>query len=153
VDGDWYTKPSEFYRKQQLVGREEAYRAVGGAVQTGSEGDAGRARGLFYLYLRQNGLWTNEVTGFDPVTQRAKLDPYCPVRNITAEYPPILMIHGTKDTDVPYQLSADMAKELAKKKVPYELVTVPDAGHGLAGGDKKLIEAAHEKAAAFIRQH
>ena len=41
------------------------------------------------------------------------------------------MIHGTKDTDVPYELSADMAKELAKHKVVHELVTVPEAGHGL----------------------
>ncbi|HMF11909.1 MAG TPA: alpha/beta hydrolase, partial [Gemmataceae bacterium] len=152
VDGDWYTKPSGFYRKQPLVDKEEAFKAVGGKVLTGADGDAGRARGKFYLYLRQNGLWTKEVTGFDPQTEKAKLDPYCPVRNITADYPPILMIHGTDDTDVPYQLSADMAKELAKQKVTHELVTVPNAGHGLAGGDSKLVEAAHEKAAAFIRK-
>ena len=152
VDGDWYTKPSEFYRKQPLVSKDEAYKAIGSAVLTGTEGKVGQARGRFYLYLRQNGLWTKEVTGFDPATDGRKLDPYCPVRNISAEYPPILMIHGTKDTDVPYELSADMAKELAKHKVPHELVTVPDAGHGLAGGDKKLVEAAHEKAAAFVRK-
>jgi len=152
VDGDWYTKPSEYYRKQPLVSKDEAYKAVGGRMLTGTEGDVGRARGKFYLYLRQNGLWTKEVTGFDSQTQRAKLDPYCPVRNVSADYPPILMIHGTKDTDVPYELSANMAKELARQKVPHELVTVPDAGHGLAGGDAKLVEAAHEKAAAFIRK-
>jgi acetyl esterase/lipase len=151
VDGDWYTKPSEFYRKQPLVSKEEAYKAIGGAVLTGADG-AGRGRGKFYLYLRQNGLWTKEVTAFDPDTERSKLDPYCPVRNITADYPPIFMIHGTKDTDVPYELSADMAKELAKHKVAHELVTVPDAGHGLAGGDKKLVAEAHAKAAAFIRE-
>jgi acetyl esterase/lipase len=152
VDGDWYTKPSEFYRKQPLVSKEEAYKAVGGPALTGAEGEATRARSRFYLYLRQNGLWTKEVTGFDPETERRKLDPYCPVRNISAEYPPILMIHGTKDTDVPYELSANMAKELAKHKVAHELVTVPDAGHGLAGGDRKLVAEAHDKAAAFIRK-
>src|SRR5262249_17942371 len=54
VDGDWYTKPSAHYRKQRpLVTREEAYKAVGGKVLTGAEGDAGKARGRFYLYLRQ----------------------------------------------------------------------------------------------------
>jgi acetyl esterase/lipase len=151
VDGDWYTKPSEFYRKQPLVSKEKALEAVGEAVQTGADGDVARARGRYYLYLRQNGLWTKEVTGFDPATERTKLDPYCPVRNISGDYPPILMIHGTTDTDVPYELSANMAKELAKHKVAHELVTVRDAGHGLAGGDKKLVQAAHEKAAAFIR--
>ena len=33
------------------------------------------------------------------------------------------------------------------------LVTVPGAGHGLSGGDKKLVDAANDKAAAFIREH
>lgn len=62
------------------------------------------------------------------------------------------MIHGTEDTDVPYDLSAAMAKELTTHKVVHELVTVKGAGHGLSGGDKKLIDGANEKAAAFIRE-
>jgi fermentation-respiration switch protein FrsA (DUF1100 family) len=153
VDGDWYTKPSAFYRKQPLVKKEEADKLVGHGVLTGAEGETARSRGRFYLYLRQNGLWTKVVTGFDPESDRSKLDPFCPVRNITADYPPILMIHGTKDDDVPYELSAAMDKELTKHKVVHELVTVPDAGHGLAGADKKLVAQANEKAAAFIRNH
>ncbi len=117
VDGDWYTEPSAHYRKQPLVSKEEAAKAVGGKVLTGSEpGFDGKARGRYYLYLRQNGLWTKEVTGFDPATERAKLDPYCPVRNITPQYPPTLLIHGTADTDVPYELSANMAKALARQR-------------------------------------
>jgi acetyl esterase/lipase len=154
VDGEWYTKPSEFYRKQSLVDKDDAFKGVGGAVLTGTEtADQQKARGKFYLYLRQNGLWTKVVTGFDPKSERRKLDKLCPVRNVTVEYPPTLLIHGTKDTDVPYELSAAMAAELARKKVPHELVTVKGAGHGLAGGDKKLVEDAHERAAAFIRKH
>ena len=154
VDGDWYTKPSEHYRKQQLVSKEEAFRAVGDKVITGDEPDANmRVRGRFYLYLRQNGLWTKEVTGFDPNTERAKLDAYCPVRNVSRAYPPTLLIHGTEDTDVPYELSSEMAKELARKNVPHELITVPGAGHGLAGGDRKRVQAAHQKALDFIRAH
>ena len=153
VDGDWYTKPSPHYRKQALVAREEAYKAVGTQVLTGAEGDAGRARGRFYLYLRQNGLWTKEVTGLDPEKDRKDLDAYCPVRNVSADYPPALLIHGTEDTDVPYEQSADMAKELARHKVAHELVTVKGAGHGLSGGDRKLVDEANAKAAAFIREH
>jgi dipeptidyl aminopeptidase/acylaminoacyl peptidase len=153
VDGDWYTKPSEFYRKQRLVDKEQSYKAIGGTVLTGTEGAVGKDRGRFYLYLRQNGLWTKEVTGLDPQTERRKLDPFCPVRNISAEYPPILMIHGAKDDDVPYEQSAAMAAELARQKVAHELLKVPGAGHGLAGADKKLVAEAHERAAAFIRKH
>lgn len=154
VDGDWYTKPSEHYRKTvPLINPDEVIGAVGGKVLTCTDAAAGKGRSRFYLYLRQNGLWTKEVTGFDPTKDRAKLDPYCPVRNVTAEYPPTLLIHGTEDTDVPYELSSAMAKELAAHKVVHELVTVKGAGHGLSGGDKKLIDAANEKAAAFVREH
>src|SRR5262245_20777025 len=112
VDGAWYTQPSAFYRKLPLVSKEEAGRAVGGKVLTGTEGGTpAKARGRFYLYLRQHGLWTREVTGFDPQKERDRLDPYCPVRNVTADYPPTLLVHGTEDTDVPYEQSAAMAKE------------------------------------------
>jgi putative CocE/NonD family hydrolase len=154
VNGDWYVRPSEYYRTHvPLIERDDAYRAVGGKVLTGTEtADEQKARGRFYQYLRQNGLWTKEVTGFDPARQRAELDPYCPVRNVTPAYPPTLLVHGTTDDDVPYEQSVAMAKELARRGVPHEFVTVPGAGHGLAGGDRKLVDAAHEKALAFIRK-
>jgi acetyl esterase/lipase len=155
VDGDWLAKPSEHYRKAvPLVSKEDALKGVGAKVLTGSESDFdGKARGRFYMYCRQNGLWTKEVTGFDPATEKAKLDPYCPVRNVTPAYPPTMLVHGTEDTDVPYQLSVNMAKEFDGQKVPYEFVTVRGAGHGLGGGDKKLVDEAHAKALEFIREH
>jgi acetyl esterase/lipase len=152
VDGDWYTKPSEFYREHTpLVDKAAALKAVGGPVLTEASGKIGQARGSYYRYLRQNGLWTGEVSGLNPA-ERARLDPYCPVRNITSKYPPILMVHGTKDTDVPYELSANMARELARHKVPHELITVEGGGHGLGDGDPKRIAEAHARALAFIRE-
>jgi acetyl esterase/lipase len=155
VDGDWYTKPSEHYRKSvPLIAKAEAESSVGKRVFTGGEaGYDGKPRSHYYLYLRQNGLWTKEVTGFDPATERTKLDPYCPVRNVTKDYPPTMLVHGTEDTDVPYELSVALAKEFEKHKVPHELVTVRGAGHGLSGGDPKLVEEASAKALAFIREH
>lgn len=154
VNSPWYTKPSEHYRKQvALIAKDDAYRAVGSKVLTGTEGEQGKARGRFYHYLRQNGLWVQEVTGLDPKSQGKEIDAFCPLRQVTPEYPPTLLIHGTTDTDVPYEQSADMARELARNKVEHELVTVPGAGHGLSGGEKKLIVEANEKALAFIRKH
>jgi dipeptidyl aminopeptidase/acylaminoacyl peptidase len=155
VDGDWYTKPSEFYRTAvPLIGEEEANGGVRKRVLAGvTDPTESQARSRYYLYLRQNGLWTREVTGFDPATDKEKLDPYCPVRNITEQYPPILMIHGTEDTDVPYQLSAEMAVELTRHKVSHLLITVPFAGHGLSGGDRIINDTAHDTALSFIRAH
>jgi acetyl esterase/lipase len=153
IDSEWYTKPSEHYRKSApLVSRDEALKAVGG-VRTGTDGEAGKARGRYYLYLRQNGLWTRDVSGIDPAREPHKLDPYCPIRNVTSEYPPTLLIHGTEDTDVPYEQSAQMAQELARHKVPHELITVKGAGHGLSHGDKKAVADAHARALEFLREH
>ena len=154
VDGDWYTKPSEFYRKSKpLYDRDETAKALSPRVVVEPPDKAqGEARSRYYYCLRQNGLWTREVTGFDPEKDKSKLDRYCPVRNVTPSYPPVMLIHGTEDTDVPYDLSAAMAKEFEKHKVAHELVTVPGSGHGLSGGDRKLVDAAKEKARAFIRE-
>lgn len=153
LDAAWYSEPSKFYRETvALIPKDVAYQAVGKTVLTGA-GNAPehRNRGKFYHYLRQNGLWLQEVAGMQPGS--ADLTPYCPVKNIDADYPPILMVHGTVDTDVPYEQSAEMAEELVRRKLPHELVTVPGAGHGLSGGDPKLVAEANERALQFIREH
>src|SRR6185503_5219786 len=92
--------------------------------------------GAFYQFCRQQGIWPQEVSGgWNPHTEVSKFVPYMPAHNVTADYPPTLLIHGTKDTDVPYEQSVMMAEALKKNGVAHELVTIPDAEHGLAGGD------------------
>ncbi len=93
-------------------------------------------RSRFYLYCRQNGLWPKEVSGHDPDTDPKAFDRYCPERNVTAHYPPTLLIHGTNDTDVPHELSVAMDQELARHGVRHELISVPGAAHGLGNIDK-----------------
>ena len=84
IDGEWYTKPHEYYRKKfGLIDKDEAYKAVNKGVLTGSEGDVSRARSRYYLYLRQNGMWTKEVAGLEPGKDQKKIDSYCAVRNLT----------------------------------------------------------------------
>jgi acetyl esterase/lipase len=155
VDEDWYTRPSEHYRTVvPLYAREEALGGLRGGVVTSPPDEAQAvARRRYYHYLRQNGLWTREVTGYDPASEGARLDPYCPVRNVTAEYPPTMLIHGMADTDVPYDRSVNMAHALERQGVEHELVTVPGAEHGLVGVDQTLIDGAHEKALAFLARH
>jgi dipeptidyl aminopeptidase/acylaminoacyl peptidase len=98
-------------------------------------------------------LWTKEVSGFDPRTQDSALTPYCPVRNVTRDYPPTLFIHGTRDTDVPYEQSVEMDKKLAEQGVEHRLISIPNAGHGIGDGEPRQVAAAYAAALAHVERH
>ena len=133
ITSSWYSQPSPFYLQQPRVSKEEALASVGTACLAESLDDA--KRGKFYLYCRQNGIWPKEVAGHDPAAEPHWFDPYCPVRNVSAAYPPTVLIHGTADTDVPYEESAKMDEALARAKVEHKFITVPGGSHGLHGLD------------------
>jgi acetyl esterase/lipase len=151
VAGAWYSRPDPFYRRQPLVNEPEARAAVGGAVRSESSGNDSRPR--FYLFCRQQGLWPREVAGLDPDREPRAFDPFCPVRNVTPTYPPTLLIHGTNDTDVPYEQSEMMDRELARKGVKHELITVPEGGHGLRGTDPAVVTGIHRRVLSFLADH
>jgi acetyl esterase/lipase len=148
ITGPWYSQPDPFYRRQPLVSEKDARAAVG--TQEISDGSSQTSRGRFYLYCRQQGLWPKEVAGLDLDTQPRAFDPFCPIRNVTANYPPTLFVHGTKDTDVPYELSVTMDRELARQGVPHELITVPGGGHGLGGTDPAVLADIRRRVLAFV---
>jgi dipeptidyl aminopeptidase/acylaminoacyl peptidase len=75
------------------------------------------------------------------------------VRNVTPQYPPTILIHGTADTDVPYQESADMAAALKKQGVEHEMITIDGGDHGLSDRQNPAVIAAHARAIEFMRQH
>jgi len=126
----WYTRPSQFYLQQAPVSKEEAYRLVGTDCTSGSpEEDARRSK--FYLYCRQQGIWPKVVADHDPDVENRWFDPYCPVRNVSASYPPTILIHGTADTDVPFQESVNMKRKLAHFKVKHDFLRVPGGSHCL----------------------
>jgi acetyl esterase/lipase len=149
----WYSRPEPFYIQQPAVPREEAYAGVIGPPVSGATPETSKGRGRFYLYCRQHGLWPREVAGHDPDTENAWFNPYCPIRNVSRSYPPTLLIHGTADTDVPYQQSKDMAARLAEAGVEHELITVAGAGHGLSGIDRAAVSRVNAQAVAFIQAH
>ena len=90
---------------------------------------------------------------FDPRTQDQSLTPYCPVRNVTKDYPPTLLIHGTRDTDVPYEQSVEMDKELTRVGVEHRMILVPNAGHGLPGGDPRQVADRLRSGPEFVDRH
>ncbi len=138
IAGAWYSRPDPFYCQQPLVSKEEAYQAGGGRL---------------YLYLRQQGLWPQVVAGHDPDTEPEAFDPFCPVRNVDSNYPPTMLIHGTKDTDVPHEQSVLMANELARQGVEHEFITIPDGGHGFGNVDPAVVSKTHERVVAFLDRH
>ncbi len=154
--GDWYTQPSDHYRRViPLISREEAESGVGREVVSGVEGgsERNRARGRYYHYLRQNGLWTRAVTGWDPGTEREAIAAYCPVRVLPADFPPTFLIHGTEDTDVPHSCSIEMAEALRVRGIDHVLISVEGAEHGLAGADASVTQSVYAQAVAFLRAH
>jgi acetyl esterase/lipase len=153
ITAPWYSRPEPFYVKQPAVPRDEAYAGVSGPPVSGATPETSKQRGRFYLYCRQQGLWPREVAGHDPDTENEWFNAYCPIRNVSRSYPPTLLIHGTEDTDVPYQQSQDMAAKLAAAGVEHRLITVPGAGHGLSGIDAAELRRIYGQAVDFIKAH
>lgn len=147
--GDWIGKPSPHERHQTDITEAEALAQVGDGPIADSR-ESKKERGSFYKYCRKHGTWPQAISGWDHHSHPEKFDPYMTIKNVTKDYPPTLMIHGTKDTDVPYEQSTMMAQQFQKQGVEHKLVTIPNGEHGLVGGDPKLINAAYEEAFAFI---
>jgi acetyl esterase/lipase len=151
--GAWYSEPSPHPRHHESkLSREEAFKQVSGPPISDARERKGNG-GAFYQYCRQQGLWPKAVSGWDPKAEAKKFAPYEPVRNVTPQFPPTLMIHGDEDTDVPYEESVMMEAELKNNKVEHRLITIPGGEHGLGGGDKKLIDDAYGDAIEFIVKH
>jgi acetyl esterase/lipase len=151
--GPWYSDPSPHpAHHQKKLSREEAFKQVSGkpiADARERQGDGGG----FYQFCRQQGLWPKAVSGWDPKTEPEKFFPFMPVKNVTPDYPPTLMIHGEKDTDVPHEQSVMMAAELKKNGVEHRLISVPNAEHGLPGIDPKVRDEIWHDAIEFLVKH
>jgi acetyl esterase/lipase len=164
IVGKWYSQPDAFYLTFPAVSKEEAFAGVGDKPLSGCSffSAQGQNRNRFYLYCRQNGLWCNEVAGLDPIRDLEKLVPFCPVRNVTREYPPTMLLHGDKDTDVPHEQSIMMAEELARHGVTHELRILTGQGHGFEGVEKNdewtknndpQVLAALDAVLVFLQKH
>jgi acetyl esterase/lipase len=148
--GDWYSKPSPHPRHHQSkLPRDEAFRQVSGPPISDARMRNGDG-GAFYQYCRQTGTWPMAVAGWDPVKESTRFDPFMPVKNVSADYPPTVMIHGTEDTDVPHEQSAIMAEQFRKHNVRHEFISIPNGEHGLGGGDPKSINRAYAQAFTFV---
>ncbi len=150
--GEWYSTPSPHPRHQKSKMSEDDVRKQVSGPPIANSADRNGDGGAFYQFCRQRGIWPSEVSGWDPHKEAEKFAPYMPLNNVTPEYPPMLLIHGTKDTDVPSEQSVMMAEQLKKHGIDHELITIEGAEHGLAGGDPQRIAQAYERAFEFVHQ-
>ena len=151
--GHWYNKPSPHPRhNSRKISKVEADAQAGGPVISDARQRSGDG-GIFYNYCRQQGQWPFRVSGWDPDADAALYTPYLPVKNVTAEYPPTLLIHGEEDTDVPHEQSVLMAEQFKQHGVEHRLISLPGGEHGLGGADPKLIDEAYEAAFQFLEHH
>jgi len=150
--GEWYSKPSPHHRHQRSKMAEDQVRIQVSGPAIANSKDRNGDGGAFYQFCRQRGIWPKEVSGWDPHKEAKKFYPYMPVKNVSKEYPPTLLIHGTKDTDVPYEQSVMMAEEFRKFHIDHELITITGGEHGLGGGDPEKIDEAYNKDFQFVHQ-
>lgn len=155
LTGPWYSEPSPFYLETEERVSEEVARAGVGTAPI-SEGPLllVSPRSAFYVHCRQRGMWPLEVAGHKP-TETDWFRPHEPLRNVSSDFPPTLLLHGEMDTDVPFQQSVLMSEEFARHGVTHELVSGRDWNHAFDfkdPGAPEIIKAI-DKAADFLVQH
>ena len=157
ITSSWLTTPSQYHLDNYPQLPEAQVRgALTSQVIFDSMADPvdQQNRWNFYVFTRQQGIWPQEVTGFDPVAEVAQYNaPYCPLYNVTPWYPPTIFVHGDDDQDVPVEQSLQMAIALQNAGVAHQAVIVPYAGHGLTGADQTDIDAAYDAAVTFLNTY
>ena len=154
IIGPWYSRRDPFHRRESLISKAEALAGVGGEPVSAAEGSANDVRHRFYLYCRQQGLWPRMVEGHDLEQDPGAFAPFRPAQQVTADYPATLLLHGDRDTDVPYEQSVLMAAALKAAGVEHELITIAKGAHGFDRDmDRPDVAAAFERVRAFLRHH
>ncbi|MFP3903540.1 MAG: alpha/beta hydrolase fold domain-containing protein [Armatimonadota bacterium] len=76
-----------------------------------------------------------------------------PITHLSADDPPVLMMHGTADRTVPYSQATLLKSAMNEAGVPCELKTFEGAGHGLKDADRQAVQEVREYALKWILSH
>jgi dipeptidyl aminopeptidase/acylaminoacyl peptidase len=77
-----------------------------------------------------------------------------PITYVTADDPPFLLIHGNRDTTVPYEQSQLMYDRLQQAGVPVQLVTIKNGDHSLSGpGASPSLVEIYQIIVGFLTQY
>lgn len=144
----WETQPSPHYLAMERVSREGADASLVAPPQ--QDPAIGIDRSVFYLYCRQQGRWVPEVTGLDTQLDAEELERWCPLRLQSADSPPVVLVHGQDDMDVPHEQSALFAATLERAGVRHRFLSLTGTGHGFAGARLEDAAAAEQEVAEFL---
>ena len=127
IAGEWYSRPSASFLSEHRVTKKEAFQTVSNRVISQSPIFP---REKFYIYCRQTGRWSREIAGIDALTEPEKLYKLSPERLVEPQYPPTFLLHGDRDTDVPFEMSFErMAAALQRQGVEHRLLKMVGFNH------------------------
>lgn len=151
ITGKWATTQNKFYSQKIPVPKETARKLVSNQIITEASVDE---RFLLYLYARQSGEWILEISGIDPILHKEELVKFCPVYNVTKDYPATLLLHGTMDNDVPYEQSVFMRGAIVKQGVEAKLITIPNGEHVFDNDfHNHVVQNALKQVIEFLQKH
>lgn len=94
--------------------------------------------------------------GTDPKDKLRLYREISPVNYLKSDSPPLLMVHGNKDTTIPVHHARHMIERAEAVHAPVEVVIVENAGHNwrsVGGEIKPTRDEIIEKTLAFLQRH
>jgi len=133
IDSDFYNRPHINLPEENRISKEvmkliETKPLTGAPVFTPEMKFSPRME--LYTYLCQNGLVVKELWGLNLPEDLEKLSSWVPLKNISKDFPPTLVLHGKNDNVVPLSDSKELVQLLKKNGTDYQFVLAENEGHG-----------------------
>jgi len=151
--GFWLREPNTERPFSQSKMEEEIFKAFPQSPPVANQSDREGNGNAFYNHCRKLGLWPLMVSGWDPQAEPEKYYPYMPLKNVTEDFPPTFLIHGTADPVVPHEQSELMVQEFKKHNVPHEFFSIEGGGHGVWRTPREAQARSQDLLVEFIERH
>ncbi len=93
-----------------------------------------------------------DITTVSTSKRNRLLYKYSPIKYVTANTVPTLIVHGTNDGIVNVEDARALAKKLKANRVDYKYYELPDSGHGL-NADAYILEQSNAEFVEFVNMY